>query len=281
MTAAPNVALPTLTATPVPADLYNQQNYSTQNQAVNASLLLDQGSINTCIAKHLRSQSPGTIGGEALLYTADEQRQLQQVIVERTRIAMLAYAGLGMVFVSPTPSQGSSPILGLMKTWGGDSANSSALGEMAEDFAYAVDLNVQASHEMLTLLGRSASAHLPRGGSPADPQDEAWGFESWRQRALALMYGGNPLSQNVDRSAPWTSTLSSADVCPGCPGINGGLFPLFGEPYVDVSIDDPHVQEFDRLVRAYDAMHIKQKSVPFGSNTFYFGMAPAAPCGST
>jgi hypothetical protein len=290
-TGQPNPAVANLVASPVPADLLNDPNYSSQPAAQVAALDLNRGSVNVCIAKHLRQMSPGSAGGAALLFTADEQRQLQEVIVERTRIAILQYAALALLFATPaTGPTGIIPTLNgaeLLQTWASDGNNSGTLQQMSEDFAYAVNLHIQATQEMASLLGRSASAHLPRGGTPANAPDEMWGYESWRQRALALLYGGSPLAQNADLSAPWTSTLDSSDPGRGNPGMSSaGLttqvsilpfdFPdpaqvafflnapgddptyYFTQPYVTTDVTAPEVTEFEQLARRYDVRRLRQ-----------------------
>ena len=62
---------------------------------------LRSGGLNLCIAQKLRAVSPGAAGGEALLLSEEEQRQLIEIIRERAQIAMLNYALLGVVLANP------------------------------------------------------------------------------------------------------------------------------------------------------------------------------------
>jgi hypothetical protein len=283
VTGAPNPALATLQPTPVADDLPDETtitlDYTQQTDGITAGALLRKASVNACIARQLRQMSPGSTGGEALLYSADEQRKMLQVIVERTRIAMLQYAALSILFTtpqpSPPPSGGSIPALPLLQQWAADPDNAATLGEMADDFAYSVNLNIQATGEMVSLLGRSAGAHSPRGGNPANAQDEMWGYESWRDRALALLYGGDPLVRNADQSAPWAHTLDQSDLFPGYPGVINPFGPSDqgyrdwpdapsarypAQPFVATDVTEPQVNQFEELARRYDAMHLKQNS---------------------
>ena len=276
-TGQPNPALATLQPTPVATDLVNDPNYSNYSPAPVAGAILNRASVNVCIAKHLRETSPGSAGGEALLYTADEQRQLIEVMVERTRIAVLQYTGLAILFSTPRTSGVTSDV-DLLQLWAADTRNADAITQMAEDYAYAVDLHVQATREMAGLLGRSASARLPRGGKPTGTQDEMWGYESWRQRALALLYGGNPLAQNLDMSAPWQSTLSTVDPFPGYPGVGARDFPSSAaQPYVATDVTDPLVNQLERLARQYDALQVKQNATFVAAGQ---GVATPDPDGS-
>jgi hypothetical protein len=167
------------------------------------------GEINLCMAQRLREVGAS---GDSLFLSADDQRQLLEVTRERAQIAMLQYAALGNVLVTPTGTAQAPlsdyQIIPTLQTWAQSTSNAdkAALGDLGLDFANAVQLHVIASRELAELLWRSASASMPRGGIANTSADEAWGPGSWRQRMMALLYGGDPLVQvkPSEPAAPWT-----------------------------------------------------------------------------
>jgi hypothetical protein len=165
--------------------------------------------INLCMAQRLREVGAS---GDALFLSADDQRQLLEVTRERAQIAMLQYAALGNVLAYPLPAGSAAPtndyqVVPALSTWGHSALASdvAVLKDLGLDFANAVQLHVIASRELSDLLWRSASAKLPRGGNVATAADDAWGPGGWRQRLMALLYGGDPLVQAPPQepSAPW------------------------------------------------------------------------------
>ena len=248
-----------------------------------AARAIRRASVNLCIAQHLRSIAPGSAGGETLLYSAADQRELLETVRERAQIAMVQYAALGLVFATPNAQQFSAQEVSLaeryipiLQQWASPSSFQSnppnptpsldnpALRVMADDFAHAVNLHTTVTREMATLLARSASAHAARGGAADTAADEMWGPSSWRQRMLALLHGGDPLAENGDHSAPWKHPLG-VDF-PGMSSPNGATDSTYRDwptaiaaPYSTTNISEPQIAELEKLARAYDALAIKQK----------------------
>lgn len=78
-----------------------------------AGFELRTAGINLCVAQVLRERSPGAAGGEALLLTAEEQRELAAATRERVQIAMLQYALLGSAFAGPTTTVSNNPAIAI------------------------------------------------------------------------------------------------------------------------------------------------------------------------
>jgi hypothetical protein len=57
--------------------------------------------VNVCIAQRLRQSAPGASGAEALLMSNEEQRELLAVVRERSQIAALQYALIGVILAQP------------------------------------------------------------------------------------------------------------------------------------------------------------------------------------
>ena len=225
--------------------------------------------FNLCIAQKLREMSPGAASGEALLLSGADQRELLEVIRERTQIAMLQYAALAVAFAPHTSSSGASvdPEAQALRSWA--QANPAWLSRMGADFATAVQLDVDVTKETARLFGRSASARLARGGTAIGP-DDAWGAGSWQQRTLAVLYGGDPLAQAADGSSPWRHPWAKTVPGEALPQVRSGvqLQPLAGpsnwdwptryeEPYVADSIKEPQVAELLRMAQRFDLLSLK------------------------
>lgn len=178
-------------------------------------------SIDLCVAQQLRRAAPGAMGAEAVLFSAAEQLELLEVIRERAQIAMLRFAQLGSVFTAGTMSGTLQDLLpdndGLylkyILRWseGNDPVaqgdDPPALAAMGRDFAAAVQLHIATTRELAELMARSRSAgSASTAKTPAARSDRLWGTESWQQRMLALMYGGDPLAINGE--APWKHSLN-------------------------------------------------------------------------
>lgn len=183
------------------------------------------GPVNLCLAQELRRHSPGSAANTGLFLPEAQQRQLLEIVRERSQIAMLQYALFASVLAAPTiPPQYSYydwSRIGEISTWL-HHLPSDVLGKMGNDFATAVQLNVMATEEMAELLGRSRSKRDPFGRLPADRADAFWGASSWYQREMALLYGGDPLAMEAPDTAgaPWKGLLAT----PGA-GTNGGTWP--------------------------------------------------------
>ena len=170
---------------------------------------------NLCIAQRMREV---VSTGDGLTLSAADQRQVLETIRERSQLAMLQYSALGSIFAStqvPLPALPATPsptfytqIIPTLQAWAhsSDPNDATAMSELGVDFVNAVQLHSVASQELADLLWRSASAFLARGGPNVSQPDDAWGPASWRQRMMALLYGGDPLVQprKTEPAAPWT-----------------------------------------------------------------------------
>ena len=80
---------------------------------------------------------------------------------------------------------------------------------MGNDFAASVQLHTVVAQEVVEMLGRTSSARSPRGDDADTSTAEMWGAGSWRQRALASLFGGDPLAAAADKSSPWASAVGA------------------------------------------------------------------------
>ena len=218
--------------------------------------------VNLCLAQTLRQRAPGTTGGEMLFLSDADQRQLLQTIRERAQLAMLQYSLLGSVFSfpfvgsPPDPNVDPEARIQDLQYWAlqcgleneaeapGCGIGEDRLGQMGRDFATAVQLHVRVSEEEAQLLARSRSARIQTDG-PAEKTraDENWGANSWYQRLLAGMYGGDPLA--VENTGLWIHPLRQTT--PGTTGtrVNGahhGWWSHADNPYVTNDISDPRIE---------------------------------------
>lgn len=180
--------------------------------------------VNLCMAQDLRRHSPGSAANAGLFLPEDQQRQLLEIVRERSQIAMLQYALFASVLAAPEIApQGlfDTGRLGDISTWLHHLPDS-VLTKMGNDFATAVQLNLMATEEMAQLLGRSRSKRDPFGRVTADRADAFWGASSWYQRETALLYGGDPLAMETPQTAgaPWKGLLAT----PGA-GTGGETWP--------------------------------------------------------
>ncbi len=230
--------------------------------------------FNLCLAQKLREISPGAASGEALLLSGADQRELLEVIRERTQIAMLQYATLAVAFAPHADLSGANadPQTYQLRDWA--QANQQQLTRMGVDFAAALQLDVDVAAETVQLFGRSASARLARGGS-AVGADDAWGPGSWRERTMAVLYGGDPLAQAADGTSPWQHPWGKTTPGEQLPTVRAGidLNPLTGPvnwdwptlyeaPYVRDSITDPGVGDLLRLAQGFDLLNLKLLALP-------------------
>lgn len=258
-----------------------------------ATRMMQMPIVNLCVAQHLRSRSPGASAGEALLLSAADQRQLLALTKDRAQLAMLQLAHRARVFTTePVPNPGSvsnvnssNPaergwpwsFIPVLQQWAQsgnaaiempDHSDVNALQLLGEELAAAVQLHVTASQELAQLLSRSGAARMPRGASPSDPEWAAlgrqgfsvdlWGPGAWRQRALASLYGGDPLAEDESGSTPWKHFKASRG--PGETGSStSGAWPLPGDaPFVATTLDDPKVTQLFSLARNADALYLQK-----------------------
>jgi hypothetical protein len=223
-----------------------------------ADIDLSAASYNLCIAQQLRNLAPGSSAGPALLFSEADQRELLEIIRERTQIAMLQYALLGETFVVdplqfPPSAQANQELLSLT-SWvrvGGTATNQS--GEslrhaMGDNLAAAVQLHITVTQELAALFSRNRSARTPRGATPPSAAEDLWGPASWYQRAMALMFGGDPLAIDPTLGA-WTPIALQAQ--PGT-AITGGSWPTI--PHANTQVDNPLVYQLLALAKRYDAL---------------------------
>ena len=241
---------------------------------------------NLCIAQQLRSRSPGVSGGEALLLSAADQRQLLALTKERAQMAMLQFGLLSRALATPRLAEpehvSNAAISGLTVTGGyplsfipmlqqwvqGGAATDEVLRKLGDDFASAVLLHVTVSTELAQLLSRTGAAHLPRGGSVRDPgwaasgrldsSVDTWGPGAWRQRALAALYGGDPLVEDSSGSTPWRHFLDATG--PGESGREARTdWPDVGDAsFVSARLRDPKVHELLSLAAEADALYLRK-----------------------
>lgn len=252
---------------------------------------------NLCVAQHLRSRSPGVSGGEALLLSGADQRQLLVLTKERAQMAMLQFALLGRTLATPRLAQpelvsnadldyrtatGAYPLsfIPMLQQWAqGGGATDDVLRKLGEDFATAVLLHVTASTELAQALTRTGAAHLPRGASVRDPRWAAtgrldasvdtWGPGAWRERALASLYGGDPLVEDAlvkdasgrtpeSGSTPWKHFLKKRG--PGDTGQEAHTeWPDVGDAsFVSARVKDPKVHELLSLATRADALYLRK-----------------------
>ncbi len=249
---------------------------------------VDIAEVNLCMAQRLREN---VASADSLFLSAADLRQLLEVIRERAQIAMVQYALLARVFTNPDDRSGgpSSPYQAFITLmhWSKQAEAAWPLREMGEDLAAAVQLHIYATRELADLLWRSASARVGRGGTPTNNAETDFGAGSWRQRLLALLYGGNPmretfvtaevdLSQQPDLklvdldhrevSVPWESAWTEG---------GGGewfwpntLTPLLTwQKYARTTTGDPHVSQLLALARNADALYLRELNADF-SHTF-------------
>ncbi|MBE7481625.1 MAG: hypothetical protein HS104_16795 [Polyangiaceae bacterium] len=233
-----------------------------------ADMDLRWAGLNLCMALRMRELSPGTAGAEALLMSNAEQRELLETIRERAQIAMLQYALLGSVFASggagtapqttPCCDDPNNPLCQICPSrhlrvgnlqWFGRNAPASTLRSMGRDFATAVQLHTTVTQELNSLLARSRSAVLPRGGEATSRSDETWGPGSWQQRLMASTYGGDALA--ADAKSPWQHPNGQST-----PGTTLDWPTRQEFPYVRQELDEPQVLSALSLLLSHDVLDL-------------------------
>lgn len=249
----------------------------------NANSDIRAAGLNLCIAQHLRAASPGASGGEALLLSEAEQRQLLGVIRERAQISVIQYALLGVAFVRPFSAADLLPFdqsisqrpIPLIQLWSEVAcANTFLTGSvcgldvdpvtgdttleaMGKDFGTAIQLMLETSTEMASLTARSRSTRSASGSNAQSRADEVWGPASWYQRGLAVLYGGDALA--VAANGPWQHPL-------GLQKPSQGWWPTADwpssseSPYVRVETREPQIGVLLGLARRLDRLELKYGS---------------------
>ncbi len=251
--------------------------------------------LNLCIAQRLRSSSPGASGGEALLLSEAEQRHLVETIRQRSQIAMVQYALLGVALSRP----GLEHLVNLLPIlpgkhipgigfWGASgsgfacpaesvcgqtdldpdpSSTLTVVESMGRDFATAVQLNVEVTREMVSLAARSRSSRAATGGVGEARPDDLWGPASWYQRGMAILFGGDALA--VRRNGPWIHPLGYE-----LPNVFGGASAPRDWPsrerlgYSQTDISEPQVETLLALARQFNRVAIKPRAVGGGCNKY-------------
>lgn len=162
---------------------------------------LEVAGVNFCLARTLKEQA----GLDSVfLMTKVEQRELFQTIRERNQIAMLQLSNLfralalqdkaSIMTMDPAVR---AAYLGPRKGW----FSEDLFSEYAKDLSDLILWEIEITEKLSSLLMRSASAHDPLPGQSSLPRD---GLDagSWRQRVLALLYGGDPLAAGDPGARP-------------------------------------------------------------------------------
>lgn len=292
---------PGLDPSPVQERLIAPANATTTLQLwyENVNADLRTAGLNLCIAQRLRSYSPGASGGEALLLSEAEQRHLVETIRQRSQIAMVQYALLGVALSRPGMEHLGNlfpilpakhiPGIGVWGALGAEPlifltcpANSvcgqtdldpdpnrtlTVLESMGRDFATAVQLNVEVTREMVSLAARSRSSRAPTGGDGETRADDLWGPASWYQRGMAILFGGDALA--VRRNGPWIHPLGYE-----MPQIFSGQSAPRDWPsreqlgYVQTDISEPQVETLLALARGFNRVAIKPNPVGGGCDGY-------------
>jgi hypothetical protein len=229
-----------------------------------ADAALGSASWNLCLAMHLRSQIPGSATGQSLLMSDADQRELLDVIRQRSQMAVVQYGLLGEVFASATSPADNSTSgderlgLNLIMNWaygtldgGVQGSNADVITSMGQDFATAVQLHATVAQESLSLFSRSSSARSPRSAAALQLGDDVWGPGSWLQRVLSVGYGGDPLA--IDPGTP--STPFGVSLLPGT--VEELPWPFANEqPYYRSVFDSDGADGLLSLARRYDALDL-------------------------
>ncbi|MCU0692666.1 MAG: hypothetical protein MUF54_14795, partial [Polyangiaceae bacterium] len=142
--------------------------------------------------------------GTTLVMTSADQRSVLETIRDRSQISMLQFSDIFTALTLPNPAAGVlvDPSTAALRSWVAANAPSrwlmagpkDVLPQWNDDFADAVRLHVESTEALSKLLARSASARHPLPGRNTDPPRDDWTAGGWRQRLVALLHGGDPLS---------------------------------------------------------------------------------------
>ena len=204
--------------------------------------------LNACLAQRLRAVMPGTAGAEGLVLDRSQQRELLEVIRERAQLALIGYSRLmlaGEVAFPPGCSDvgGSLPdqLVSLSQWIAGQPAD--RIDGMGHDLATLSEIHIQTTRDLLSLLTRSASAREAASSDTQSINDRDWSKGGWRQRAAALLYGGDPLSTGANSAAGWTQVLPTVENWPSYNHVTQGL-------------SGPETYVFSRLARECDSQYL-------------------------
>jgi hypothetical protein len=225
-------------------------------------LALGAPQFNLCVAQKLRDFSPGGAVSEALLLSAADQLQLLEVARERAQTAMLQYAALTAAFsprTAPDAATQASSVTWQLRKWA--ETNGSSVTAMGRDFATAVQYEITLSRELVRLFASNATARVPTGAQAKASGASMWGEDSWRQRAMSLLYGGDPLrGEATHRPQWWRDDPSSRWNGFEFDGQTGGPatdWPSrYDQGFVGTSTPDPQVVLLERLARQADALNL-------------------------
>lgn len=201
---------------------------------------------NICIAQKLRAASPGAAGISTLTLGPNEQRELLEVVRERATLALLGYAKLYELGRSANPISATTVAQRARQALEDTLIGAGVSGGLMA----AVQLVTIATEDVLELFARSASARVPRSSKVQDSiAADTWGPGGWRSRALAVLYGGEPLA------------ATSSDVPPWPPLPPGGSLKA-PPPFISEDVRDPRVDELRIYVDRYDAFNLKMLPLP-------------------
>lgn len=213
-----------------------------------AGVELEYADLNLCMAQRLRAQLNG---GQSLFTSTRDQTEIVAVMRERVQLAVVYYGLLAKLLSStePVPAQvvdNNYERLAFIRLWA-EQAPSSVIQAIGEDFALAVRLHLEATHQLAALLERQAATR-PVGDVGSQLSDRDWGLGQPRARLLNLLYGGDPIGAP---EFPYPPGRSRGGV--GRIGFFGGILPS----YVRADMDDPRIGTLLGLARAADALLMK------------------------
>ncbi len=221
--------------------------------------------MNLCLAQRLRMYAFQT---EMLTLSEADQRQLTELVRERSQISMLQYAGiLNLLRLEDAMAPGTAykdyHVARYLVNCGAHATCQSLLTSWGQDFAAAVQLHIIAAQELAELFGRSASARTPHGAQTRTDADEQFGPGSWRQRLMALLYGGDPLAGEEQKQPPWTRIINETRpgvVFDGSANKTGLDWPAKSKlPYATKRVRDAEVHRMLTLARQFDEVWVRKQ----------------------
>ncbi len=154
----------------------------------------DPSGYDLCVAQRLRQTQAGTAGADTILLSAEQQRALLYLSLDRVQRSMLGFTSLGNAFAyrgqilwpesTPvvtdvvTEEELESAIealrMPILLDWAQSDefdpdAKTMWTRHLGRDFAAAVELHAILSKEFTQMLARTASAREPTGMGPAQP----------------------------------------------------------------------------------------------------------------
>lgn len=156
---------------------------------------------NLCVAQSLRESLSAA---QSLLMSAEDYREMLEIIRQRAQVAMLEYshiAQLGSKANYTVIEPDYQPLGQLNQQLRTLTAARAAV--MGSDFAASISLLANTAKELAEVLVRSGSARLPLGTSAATTAENDWRVGSWRHRVLSLLYGGDPFATQGSSGKLW------------------------------------------------------------------------------